>query len=104
MTDDATRATTFALLPFVGLACGMVVQSVAGAWRDRLRPRWGRRGAIGLGVLFVLASPAVFGAASSLLVVLVAYLLIQVAASVAQAAQQGFSTCSGALARPASLG
>lgn len=77
-------------MTFVGLAVGMVVQPIAGAWSDRLRPGHGRRGPLGVGVLLVLLALTVFGSASSLPVVLIGYLLVQAAASVAQAAQQGF--------------
>jgi MFS family permease len=90
VTDEATRATTLGLITFVGLLLGMLIQPVAGAWSDRLRPRWGRRGAIGLGLLLLLASLAFFGFSHSLLALFVGYILIQVTASVAQAAQQGF--------------
>src|SRR5215210_6727120 len=41
------KATVLGLLTFVGLLAGMIVQPMAGAWSDRMRPRWGRRGPLG---------------------------------------------------------
>jgi MFS family permease len=90
LTDEATKATTLGLVTFVGLLVGMVVQPIAGAWSDRLRPNRGRRGPLGAGVLLILFALAVFGSAWSLPMVLLGYLLVQATASVAQAAQQGF--------------
>jgi MFS family permease len=88
--DEATRGTTLGLMTFAGLLLGMLVQPVAGALSDQLRPRWGRRGMLALGVLLTLAALGVFGAAVGLAAVFLGYLLVQAAASVAQAAQQGF--------------
>ena len=90
LVDDASKATMLGLLSFVGLIVGMLVQPLAGAFSDRVRPRWGRRGSLALGVLVLLPSLALFGLSRSVLAVVVGYVLIQVAASVAQAAQQGF--------------
>jgi MFS family permease len=90
LTDSDTQATTLGLLTFVGILAGMLVQPVAGVLSDRLRPRWGRRRVIAVGVLLIVASLVVFGSSRSLLVVFVGYLMAQVSASVAQAAQQGF--------------
>lgn len=90
VADEATRATTLGLVTFAGLLLGMLAQPVAGLFSDRLRPRWGRRGTIAVGVVLILASLFLFGLAQSLLAVLLGYVLIQVAASVSQAAQQGF--------------
>lgn len=88
--DETTRATTLGLITFAGLLLGLLVQPIAGAFSDRLRPRWGRRGMIALGVLLTLAALGLLGAARGLALILVGYLLVQAAASVAQAAQQGF--------------
>ncbi len=85
-----SQATVLGLLTFFGLLAAMLVQPYAGALSDRLRPRWGRLGMIGLGVLMVLLSLGVFGALRGLLFVILGYLFLQVALSVAQAAQQGF--------------
>jgi MFS family permease len=88
-TEEANRATTLGLLSFFGLLVGMLIQPVAGARSDNLRPRWGRVGTIGAGVLFILISLVFFGLTRSLLAVFFGYLLIQAATNVAQAAQQG---------------
>jgi MFS family permease len=90
VTGETTKATTLGLLTFVGLLIGMLIQPIAGAWSDGLRPRWGRRGAIAIGLLLILAALAFFGFSRSLLTLFVGYILLQVAASIAQAAQQGF--------------
>jgi len=87
---EASVATTLGIITFAGLFIAMLVQPVAGLFSDRLRPRWGRRGTIGLGVLLTLAGLALFGAGRTLLLILAGYVLVQVAASIAQAAQQAF--------------
>lgn len=89
LTEPNLKATALGLVSFAGLVVGMLVQPVAGAASDRLRPRWGRLGFIGLGVLLILGALGLFGAAQNLLLVLLAFTLVQVAANVAQAAQQG---------------
>ncbi len=90
LAPEDTQATTLGFLTFAGLLAGMLIQPLAGAWSDRLRARWGRRGMLALGVGLILLALAVFGAGSSLLFVAAGYLLAQVSSSVAQAAQQGF--------------
>jgi len=84
------QATTLGFLSFTGLLAGMLIQPLAGAWSDRLRARWGRRGMLALGVGLILLALAVFGAGFSLAFVIIGYLLAQISSSVAQAAQQGF--------------
>ena len=88
--DETTRSTTLGLMTFAGLLLGMLTQPIAGMLSDRLRPRWGRRGMIALGVLLTLAALSVFGATQELTFIFIGYLLVQVSASIAQAAQQGF--------------
>jgi len=85
-----TKGTVLGLLTFAGLLLGMLIQPVAGVFSDWMRPRWGRRGAIALGVLLTLAALAILAAARGLAALVAGYLLVQAAASVAQAAQQGF--------------
>lgn len=87
---ESSRATTLGLLTFVGLLAGMLVQPLAGAWSDRLRPRWGRRGTLALGVGLILVALAIFGVSANIVAIVVGYVLVQITASVAQAAQQGF--------------
>ena len=88
--DESHKSTVLGLLTFVGITAGMLVQPVAGVFSDRMRPRWGRRGTIGLGVLLIVPSIAFFGLAGGIVALLLAYLAVQVSASIAQAAQQGF--------------
>ncbi|HEX8600739.1 MAG TPA: MFS transporter [Chloroflexia bacterium] len=90
MTDEESRATFLGLLTFVGLLLAMLVQPIAGNLSDQLRPRWGRRGSLALGVVLVLISLAAFGGAPGLLGLCLGFVFVQVAGSVAQAAQQGF--------------
>jgi MFS family permease len=88
LVDEAQQATALGLITFVGLAVGAAVQPIAGALSDRNRSRWSRRGAIGLGVLLALPSLTLFGLAGGVIAALLGYLLVQIAASVAQAGQQ----------------
>lgn len=90
LTNETNKATTLGLLTFVGLVIGMLVQPLAGVASDRLRPRVGRLGFLAFGVVLILAALALFGAAQSLLLLLLGFALIQVTANIAQAAQQGF--------------
>lgn len=92
--DGAGSATLLGLLTFAGLAAAMLVQPVAGQWSDRLRGRWGRHAPIGLGLLLTLGALAALGLASQSAAggwpaLAAAYLAVQVAASIAQAPQQG---------------
>lgn len=89
LADEATRATTLGLVTFVGLLAGMLIQPVAGVWSDRLRPHWGRRPLLLVGAGLILVGLAVFGSAPAVLVILAGYVLLQAAASAAQAALQG---------------
>jgi MFS family permease len=83
-------ATTLGLVTFTGLLLAMLLQPLAGQTSDRLRARWGRRGLLAAGTALVLLGLALFAGSGTLLLVLASYLLVQGAASVAQAAQQGF--------------
>src|SRR5215216_5461268 len=87
--DEASRAITLGLITFAGLLVGMLVQPLAGAWSDRIRPQWGRRGVLALGVLLLLGSLVALGLSRDLVGVLMAFIAVNVAASVAQAGQQG---------------
>lgn len=84
-----TQATLLGLLTFAGLLGGAIIQPVAGALSDRLKSFLGRKGFIGIGLLLSLASLALFTLFHSLAGVAIAYLAVQVAASFAQAGQQG---------------
>ncbi len=86
----AGAATTLGLLTFVGLAGGMLVQPIAGQWSDRLRCRVGRHVFVGAGVVLLVVSLGAFALTRTLAGLFTAYLAVQVAASMAQAAQQGY--------------
>src|SRR5688572_8863415 len=88
LVGEAHQATVLGLITFVGLAAAAAVQPIVGIMSDRSRARWGRRGAIGVGVLLALPSLALFGLAGGVIAALLGYLLIQIAASVAQTGQQ----------------
>ena len=88
IADPAGKSTALGLITFVGLLAGMLIQPVAGAFSDGVRPRWGRRGMIWSGILLILAALTFFGAAWGLMGVVIGFLLIQVTTSVTQAAQQ----------------
>ena len=88
LAGEANQATVLGLITFVGLAAAAAVQPIAGAMSDRSRTRWSRRGAIGLGVLLALPSLALFGLAGGVIAALLGYLLVQIAAGVAQSGQQ----------------
>ncbi|HEX8219859.1 MAG TPA: MFS transporter [Chloroflexia bacterium] len=90
LTAEASRATTLGLLTFAGLLLAMLVQPIAGNVSDRLRPRWGRRGSLAMSVALVLVSLVAFGVAPGLAGLCLGFVFVQVAASVSQAAQQGF--------------
>jgi MFS family permease len=83
------QASTLGLLSFAGLALAMLIQPPVGALSDRLRPRWGRKGVIAAGLLALLPALALL-AVPGFVPLALGYLLAQAAASVAQAAQQGF--------------
>jgi MFS family permease len=85
-----TTATTLGLLTFAGLLLAMLVQPLAGQLSDRLRPRWGRRGLLAAGAALAMLGLVLLAGSETVLLVLASYLLVQGAASVAQAAQQGF--------------
>ena len=88
MTNTQSQASALGLLTFIGLFAAAVIQPIAGAFSDRLRPGYGRKRMIGIGLLFSLLSLAFFASASSMLGIMLGYLVIQVSASVAQAGQQ----------------
>jgi MFS family permease len=83
-----SQATLLGLITFAGLVAGGVVQPLAGALSDHFHFRLGRQGFIGLGLLFTLASLAIFVTLHSLVGLMFAYLAIQVSAGIAQAGQQ----------------
>jgi MFS family permease len=84
------EATILGLLTFIGLILGMLIQPIVGLISDRLRPRWGRRSLIAVGVVALVLSLAGLAFLPGILGLCLAYLLLQFALSTAQAGQQGF--------------
>jgi MFS family permease len=89
LSEKSNQATLLGLLTFSGLLAGALVQPVAGALSDKLKPVLGRKGFIGLGVLLSLGSLVAFAASRNIFALMGAYLAVQVSASIAQAGQQG---------------
>jgi MFS family permease len=89
LTDQTKQATVLGLITFVGLLAGALIQPIAGAFSDRLRPFFGRKGIIGIGLILCLVSLIFFAAFQNILGVIAGYLAIQISASIAQAGQQG---------------
>jgi MFS family permease len=83
-------ATLLGVITFTGLVAGMLVQPLAGQWSDRLRPRYGRHVFVGGGLLLVLVALLGLALAPGLPALFGAYLLLQIAVGIAQAAQQGY--------------
>jgi Na+/melibiose symporter-like transporter len=87
---ETLKNTYLGAFTFIGLFLAMVVQPLSGAVSDRSRARWGRRrpwmfwGTL-FSVLFLLA----MGQAGSLLGLLGAYLLLQLASNTAHGPAQG---------------
>ena len=90
VVGEERKGTALGLITFVGLLAAMLVQPVAGALSDRLRGRWGRRGGLALGTALTLAALALFGAGEHVVALAISFVLVVTAASIAQAAQQGF--------------
>ena len=86
----SVKATILGGLTFVGLLAGMLIQPVAGLVSDQHKPRFGRRPLLIIGTVGIIISLALLGLSQTLLAIFVVYILVQIAASVAQAAQQGW--------------
>lgn len=83
-------ATTLGLVTFAGLLAAVVIQPMAGEWSDRMRATWGRTGAIATALFGVLAGLFALGLGQNLVALFVAYLIIQVSASIGRAAMSAF--------------
>jgi len=90
VVGEQHRGSVLGAIALAGLAAGMLVQPIAGAASDRLQSSWRRRGTIGVGVAATLVALVAFGASRSLITILLGYMVVQAAAAIAQAAQQGF--------------
>jgi MFS family permease len=88
--DKGMQATVLGTLTFAGVLVGMLIQPAAGLASDRQRARLGRRPLLALGTAGMLLGLALLGSSRALLIVFCAYTLTQVAAALAQAAQQGW--------------
>jgi MFS family permease len=89
LASQSNQGTILGLLTFVGLLAGALVQPLAGTFSDTLQPVLGRKGFIGIGLLISLISLFLFAAARTLAGITMGYLTVQIAASIAQAGQQG---------------
>lgn len=89
-TEPGTQATLLGISTFIGLLAAAFIQPIAGAYSDWLKPRLGRRGFIAIGILLCLVSLSLFAVFHHLILLLAAFVMIQVSASIAQAGQQGF--------------
>src|ERR1051325_1386169 len=89
LAKQNSQATLVGLLTFVGLLAGALIQPIAGAFSDHMKPLLGRKGFIGIGLVLSLASLALFAIFKTVAGLLLSYLAIQVSASIAQAGQQG---------------
>lgn len=81
-------ASAIGLVSFVGLLAAGLIQPVAGWASDRLRPTVDRRVFMTFAAIPIVLALWLFGSGASVLVILVAYVCVQVAASALQAAQQ----------------
>jgi len=89
LSNQHNQATIVGLLTFLGLLAGAMIQPIAGAFSDKLYPRLGRKGFIAIGLLLSLVALFLFALLPGFVGVIVGYLAIQIAASIAQAGQQG---------------
>lgn len=89
LASQKNQATLLGLLTFFGLLTGALIQPIAGAFSDRLQPKLGRKGFIGIGLLLSLLSLFLFAMFRNMMGVTISYLVLQVSASIAQAGQQG---------------
>lgn len=87
---ETKQASLLGFVSFLGLVLGMLVQVIAGAYSDKMRYRWGRKGMIGLGLLILVPLILLPELLRHVLLLFLVYLLIQAAANIVQAALQGF--------------
>jgi MFS family permease len=90
ITDGAQTATKQGLITFVGLLAAMLIQPVAGLYSDRIHTQWGRWPFLATASGMSIVALILFGISNHFLTILVTFTLVQMAASAAQAAQQGF--------------
>jgi MFS family permease len=90
ITDGTQTATRQGIITFVGLLAAMLIQPVAGLYSDRIHKQWGRWPFLTIASTLAIVALALFGISNQFLAILVTFALVQMAASAAQAAQQGF--------------
>lgn len=83
-------ATTLGLVTFAGLLAALIVQPMAGEWSDQMRASWGRTGTLAVALFGILAGLFALGLGQNLVSLFVAYLMIQIAASVGRAGMSAF--------------
>lgn len=81
-------ATAIGLVSFVGLLVAAVIQPIAGWASDRLRPRFDRRAFLTVAGVPVVIGLWLVGGSAAPVVVILGYVLVQLAASALQAAHQ----------------
>jgi MFS family permease len=81
-------ATLIGLISFVGLAAALGIQPLAGALSDRLRARFVRQAFMAVAAVPALGGLWLLTGATTIPLVALAYLIVQVSASAIQAAQQ----------------
>src|SRR5688572_1592674 len=67
LARENNQATILGLLTFVGLLAGALIQPIAGALSDRLKPLLGRKGFIGIGLLLSLTALLLFAISQTLI-------------------------------------
>ncbi len=81
-------ATELGLVSFVGLAAAAIIQPLAGTLGDRIRHRVDRRRFAAVAAIPVIAGLWLLVGSTGMLAAVLAYLVVQVAASAVQASQQ----------------
>src|SRR5512135_532840 len=91
LVPESQKGSALGMLSALGLIVAIVVQPAAGAWTDTRTTRWGRRkpyivGGTLFDVVFLLA----MAFAGNYVVLLVAYLLLQLSSNIAHGPYQGY--------------
>jgi Na+/melibiose symporter-like transporter len=91
LVPESQKGSALGLITALGLVIAVVVQPAAGAWSDRRTTRWGRRrpyivGGTLFDTIFLLA----LAFSGSYLMLLAAYVLLQVSSNVAHGPYQGY--------------
>jgi Na+/melibiose symporter-like transporter len=91
LVPESQKGSALGMLSALGLVVAIIVQPAAGAWSDGRTTRWGRRkpyivGGTLFDVVFLLA----MAFAGSYIVLLVAYLLLQLSSNIAHGPYQGY--------------